>query len=126
LVWLVAEQGAAQRIPGKGQRDADQQRQRTAVAAAPRSALAQGDGAEKRIRGQPGTGARWRKPARGRLRGGDGGCPQERFQRGRVTERRCAGVPLGGAPVGCGVKRPKVLTCLPTPLPHSGPPWTNA
>jgi hypothetical protein len=88
LVWLVAEKGAAQRVPREDKRDTDQQRQRTAIAAGPWSAIAQGGRAKKRIRGQPRTGAGRQKAARHRLTRGDGGCPQERLQSDRFTERR--------------------------------------
>jgi hypothetical protein len=121
-VRLMAEKRAAQRVPGESQRETDQQGQRTTISAGPRSAIAQRGCAEKRIGDQPGARARSQEPPRDRLPRRDGGCPQKRLQLGRVSERRWAGVPLGGAPSGGLVKRPKSVTCLRTPVPHSEPP----
>jgi hypothetical protein len=124
--WLVAEKRAAERVSGDGERNADQQCERTATSACPRSAIAQRGRAKKRIGDQPAGRTRWRERAGNGLRRGDGGCPQEGLQLGRVSERRWAGVPLGGAPSGSLAKRPKAFTCLRTPLPHSEPPCANA
>jgi hypothetical protein len=123
---FVTEERAAQRVPDQGQWNADQKRHRTPISAGPRSAIAQSDDCEKWIRGQPSARTGWREPARHGLRGCDRRRPQQRLQLRFSVERLCAGVPRGGAPSGGVVKRPNCLTCLRTPVPHSGPPWTNA
>jgi hypothetical protein len=71
----VAEKRAAQRVPRDGKRNAEEQRQRTAMSAVFRSTIAERCGTEKRVGDQPAARARWCQPARGRLRRGDGGCP---------------------------------------------------